>query len=496
MSGERRPRRVLEHHAALGGDPAAGRDEVGQRRGRRRRRRPWPTADRRRRGRTGPARASRRTPARRRPRRCARGPRAPAPRRWPAGRRAPRGTTRRAPRGGAPRERLEGERAGAGVEVEHPRALDGPGRREDAEERLAHPVRGRPGRRPLGARRARERSVPPVMRMMVGARIQRVFAERRAPALLCANAPCDRAGAHGARRVPSSLPSAPALAEPPNGKATPVYVLSIWTNDVGRPGRRAHAGAAVARAPGAGLVAGRDEPVVRDALASRCVARPRPTSSCLDRIGDQLHADHYVWGTMARKKAGRGDRRAAPLEPRQAADRGERVVQRQPQGPERRVARGVAGRLFAKLTSSGVDGHARRPRRHGGGLGARRRRREGQARRRRRAARRPEGVAHRHRAGARASRAPSRPSRCRTAAKQEMSFALTPVEARRRRRRDAGRSRRSPSRRSRSPCARSSATRPSSWASGFLVARGHRGARGGSRTRTRAIRTATASPAT
>ena len=26
--------------------------------------------------------------------------------------------------------------------------------------------------------------------------------------------------------------SAPALAEPPNGKATPVYVLSVWTNDV------------------------------------------------------------------------------------------------------------------------------------------------------------------------------------------------------------------------------------------------------------------------
>ena len=37
-------------------------------------------------------------------------------------------------------------------------------------------------------------------------------------------------------------------------------------------------------------------------LALRCP--PTPNQSCLDRIGDQLHADHYVWGTMAKEKAG------------------------------------------------------------------------------------------------------------------------------------------------------------------------------------------------
>ena len=38
------------------------------------------------------------------------------------------------------------------------------------------------------------------------------------------------------------------------------------------------------------------------AIALRCP--PTPNQACLDRIGEHLHADHYVWATMAKEKAG------------------------------------------------------------------------------------------------------------------------------------------------------------------------------------------------
>ncbi len=99
------------------------------------------------------------------------------------------------------------------------------------------------------------------------------------------------------------LHSSPALAEPPNGKATPVYVLSIWTNDVDDQADALTAAirSRVRIAPGWSL-AETNQSFETLSLALRCP--PTPNQSCLDRIGDQLHADHYVWGTMAKEKAG------------------------------------------------------------------------------------------------------------------------------------------------------------------------------------------------
>ena len=44
------------------------------------------------------------------------------------------------------------------------------------------------------------------------------------------------------------------------------------------------------------------------AIALKCP--PNPDTACLQRIGDQLKADHYVWGTMERNKGAPGEVKA------------------------------------------------------------------------------------------------------------------------------------------------------------------------------------------
>ncbi len=148
---------------------------------------------------------------------------------------------------------------------------------------------------------------------------------------------------------------APALAEPPNGKATPVYVLSIWTNDVDDQADALTQAlrARVRMAPGWSL-AETNQSFETLSLALRCP--PTPNQSCLDRIGDQLHADHYVWGTMAKEKAGE-----VGVELR-LWSRGKPQVEANEsysdnlKDPGDESLKAVAGRLFGKLTSSGSTG--------------------------------------------------------------------------------------------------------------------------------------------
>jgi hypothetical protein len=92
-----------------------------------------------------------------------------------------------------------------------------------------------------------------------------------------------------------------AEAEPPNAKATPVYVLSIFTEDADDQADALTQAmrSRVRQAAGWSLL---ETPQSFETLAIALKCPPRPDPACLQRIADQLHADHYVWGTMGKKK--------------------------------------------------------------------------------------------------------------------------------------------------------------------------------------------------
>jgi hypothetical protein len=105
--------------------------------------------------------------------------------------------------------------------------------------------------------------------------------------------------------VTSLVVSRTVWGEPPVSKATPVYVLSIWTDDADDQADALTQAlrARVRQAPGWSLLQSTQsfETLV---IALKCP--PKPDFPCLQRIGDQLKADHYVWGTMDKKKAPAG----------------------------------------------------------------------------------------------------------------------------------------------------------------------------------------------
>jgi hypothetical protein len=105
--------------------------------------------------------------------------------------------------------------------------------------------------------------------------------------------------------VTSLLVSRTVWGEPPVSKATPVYVLSIWTDDADDQADALTQAlrARVRQAPGWSLLQ-TTQSLETLAIALKCPAKP--DFPCLQRIGDQLKADHYVWGTMDKKKAPAG----------------------------------------------------------------------------------------------------------------------------------------------------------------------------------------------
>jgi hypothetical protein len=92
-----------------------------------------------------------------------------------------------------------------------------------------------------------------------------------------------------------------ARAEPPSAKATPVYVLSLWTDDSDDQADALTQAlrSRVRQAQGWSLL---ETPQSFETLAIALKCPTKPDAPCLQRIADQLHADHYVWGTMAKKK--------------------------------------------------------------------------------------------------------------------------------------------------------------------------------------------------
>jgi hypothetical protein len=146
-------------------------------------------------------------------------------------------------------------------------------------------------------------------------------------------------------------PPGVARAEPPGPKATPVYVLSVWTNDVDDQAEAlTQALRARVRQVSGWSLSESSQSFETLAIALRCP--PSPNAVCLERIGDQLHTDRYIWGTMAKEKPGeltvdlrlwsRGKAQAEASE-----SYGENL-----KDPSDEALRGIAGRLIAKLTGA------------------------------------------------------------------------------------------------------------------------------------------------
>ncbi len=160
----------------------------------------------------------------------------------------------------------------------------------------------------------------------------------------------------GSRR--RSARSASAHAEPPNAKAHARLRAHAVDRRLRRPGRRADAGPALACAAGPGLVAARDLRSRSTRSPSRSSARRSPTPACLQRIADQLKADHFVWGTLVKKgAAGEVNGGRAPVDARQ----GRRRTPTNSYSDNLKDAsdeslRTIATRLFGKLTGAGAGG--------------------------------------------------------------------------------------------------------------------------------------------
>src|SRR5258708_33175418 len=107
-----------------------------------------------------------------------------------------------------------------------------------------------------------------------------------------------------------ALRASPVRADEPIAKAVPVYVLAVWTDDADDQAEaltRALRWRA-AHAPGWSLL---ETTQSFETLAIALKCPPKPDAACLLRIGDQLKADHYIWGTMDKRKGAAGELNAS-----------------------------------------------------------------------------------------------------------------------------------------------------------------------------------------
>jgi hypothetical protein len=198
--------------------------------------------------------------------------------------------------GSSARKGFEAERARPRVQIENARVRDEPLRVEHSEERFSHTVRRR----------------------------TRICAARR---LKCSRAMFSPRDAHGTEGSVSALPSAPdtrysrrmprfavavlaavilssfgarARADAPPSKPTGVYVLEILTDDSDEQADALTQALRVrARSTPGWTLLETQQSLEKLTVILHCP--PKPDAPCLQRIGDTLKADRYVWGTMAKK---------------------------------------------------------------------------------------------------------------------------------------------------------------------------------------------------
>jgi hypothetical protein len=148
----------------------------------------------------------------------------------------------------------------------------------------------------------------------------------------------------------------PAQAEAPSTKAQPVYVLTLSTDDSDDQAEALTQAmrSRVRQVQGWSLL---ESAQSFDTLAIALKCPPRPDAGCLSRIADQLHADHFVWGTLSKgPKAGevnalvhmwtrgRGDETVSEAYSDNLKDASDESL------------RAIAVRLFGKLTGGVVGG--------------------------------------------------------------------------------------------------------------------------------------------
>jgi hypothetical protein len=158
-----------------------------------------------------------------------------------------------------------------------------------------------------------------------------------------------------------SLFSFPGRAEPPNAKAIPVYVLSIWTEDADDEAEALTQALRwrVRQAPGWSLLeSGQSFETL--SIALKCP--PKPDAVCLKRIGDQLKADHYIWGTMERRKRSSDVSTELHLWARGRPDVDARgTFADSLKDADDESLRAIAAGLFGKLTGGGLSSPAPTP---------------------------------------------------------------------------------------------------------------------------------------
>jgi hypothetical protein len=92
----------------------------------------------------------------------------------------------------------------------------------------------------------------------------------------------------------------PARAEGPNSKATPLYVLDVDSDDADEQADAlTHAIRSRVHASHGWSLLETQQSLATMMVALKCP--PKPDAMCLQRIGDQIRADRYVWGTMTKK---------------------------------------------------------------------------------------------------------------------------------------------------------------------------------------------------
>jgi hypothetical protein len=150
--------------------------------------------------------------------------------------------------------------------------------------------------------------------------------------------------------------SRPAHAEPPSSRATPVYVLSLWTDDADdQADALTQALRSRVRQVPAWSLLETTQSFETLSIALKCP--PKPDGACLQRIGDQLHADHYVWGTMAKKRnAGEVTVDVHLWSRGKASSEASETFSENLKDASDEPLRGIAGRLFGRLAGVGSAG--------------------------------------------------------------------------------------------------------------------------------------------
>jgi hypothetical protein len=146
-----------------------------------------------------------------------------------------------------------------------------------------------------------------------------------------------------------------AQADPPNAKATPVYVLSLSTEDSDdQADALTQALRSRVRQAHGWSISETTQSFDTLAIALKCPQRP--DTGCLQRIGDQLHTDHFVWGTLSKGRAGEVKADIHMWSRGKPDSEATDTYSDNIKDPADEALRAIASVLFGKVSGSGAGG--------------------------------------------------------------------------------------------------------------------------------------------